>query len=51
MPLQHRHEYAAALPRGLRAGEKNRPKESHSAKQSACAAIPAILQVGAGAAA
>jgi hypothetical protein len=34
MPLQHRHEYAAGLPRGLRVGEKIPTEESHLPKQA-----------------
>jgi hypothetical protein len=47
MPLQHRHEYAAVLPRGLLAG--NRKPASESQPPTACAADrPIIHQVGAG---
>ncbi|MDQ4142445.1 MAG: hypothetical protein M3198_01665 [Actinomycetota bacterium] len=41
MPLQHRHEYAAVLLRGLRAGEKNRSKESRT--QSAVASSASVI--------
>jgi hypothetical protein len=49
MPLRHRHEYAADLPRGLPAGDTIRPKSSPPDTRAGAHRCPAqIRQIRAG---
>ena len=48
LPRQHRHEYAADLPRGLLAGIKRPVSESPSSPTACTAARPASVRFGAG---